>query len=476
MKRYFILLVLNLLLMSCTTTQPLPSPKGHQFIPEPSQYSTEKGSSLALAHQKNVDNIFRAINATYEGISFTPVTRSGNGITTGGIGFFIKETGNNDEEHRCLGINISTDDIFYIDPQSPERSSLRIETIYIKYIRDLLKIMTDEEEILADDAVEGLRIRIAWFNQLGTEPSSNRSVEDLIVSASKSDAYDYSHRQITTQDFLSRTDLFRFSQNISMEKIDLNAASLSRTSVAHASPLSESVAIGTLNKDSEVIIHSYKNGFFGFPDNSAFVSKENFIITGFLRSLVKKNELEIIKRKRELESRKNWVRSLAVNVRADSSKSSSVIDTLKKGAHVFIQEENNNWSRVYYSEPDDAAQFKSIDELTAAYKKGWIYKKLLSSDRVDSPPAAKERPAPVAVNARTGNAEYYIQVGAWKYPRHARRTLAKLRQYYPEAYITEINYFHKIRIPEIQNNDQAADISKDIEEKFNLKPLIVRKK
>ena len=715
MKRYFMLMVLNFLLLSCTTTQSVTSSKVPQFILDSSQYSTEKGKSLAHSYQKNIKNIFHNINAKYKGISFTPVTRTENGRFTGGIGFFREEVENNDEDHRYLGIRIGAADIFYLDNDSPENRALRVETIYTKYIRELLKIMTDEKEILANDDVEGFSIRIAWVSKSESLLTPSRYVDDLIVKASKSDAYDYSHKEITTQDFLSRSDVLQFSQNMSMEKINVKVASLSKTSVAHISPLPESKIIGTLDKDSEVIIHSYKDGFFGFPDNSAFLSKENFILTGFLESLIeeygpeianKKNELEsekkwiessvanvresnttsspvigklkrgdhvfiqeernnwyrvyysepndasqfssipeliaaykkgwinkkllssikidrlsadekdsipiavdaqtvniekkkpelviadkkselesekkwiessaanvresnntsspaidilwrgdhvfiqeesndwyrvyysepndasqfssipeliaaykkgwinknllssikidrlsadekdsipiavdaqtgniekqepeleISNKKNELESEKKWIESIAANVRETNTTSSPAIDILWRGDHVFIQEENNNWYRVYYSEPNDASQFSSIPELIAAYKKGWIYKKLLSSIKIDRLSADEKDSIPIAVDAQTGNVEYYIQVSAWKSPDHAQEILIKLKQYYPEAYITEENNFHKVRIPGIMNKKQGADISKDIEEKFNLKPIVVLK-
>ena len=187
------------------------------------------------------------------------------------------------------------------------------------------------------------------------------------------------------------------------------------------------------------------------------------------------NELKIANMKNELESEKNWIKSFAVNVRESNSISSRVIDKLRRGDYVFIQEENNNWYRVYYSEPNDARRFNSISELIAAYKKGWIYKNLLSSIRIDRLSVGQKHPVPIDVEGQVGNIEYYIQVGSWKNPNYAQEMLVKLKRYYPEAYITVVNNFHTIRIPEIMNKKQGADISKDIEKKLNLKPIVVRK-
>lgn len=87
----------------------------------------------------------------------------------------------------------------------------------------------------------------------------------------------------------------------------------------------------------------------------------------------------------------------------------------------------------------------------------------------------KKRSTDNVADAQTKNIEYYIQVGAWKNSDNAQKMLIKLKQYYPDAFITVENNFHKVWIPEIMNRSQGANISKDIEGKFNIKPIIVRK-
>lgn len=76
----------------------------------------------------------------------------------------------------------------------------------------------------------------------------------------------------------------------------------------------------------------------------------------------------------------------------------------------------------------------------------------------------------------TGNIEYYVQVGTWRNFSYAESTLSRIKQYYPTAYIVKQNDFEKIRIPGISTRKQGAIVSVDIEEKFNLKPLLVLKK
>ncbi|UCH80294.1 MAG: hypothetical protein JSW20_11185 [Nitrospiraceae bacterium] len=76
----------------------------------------------------------------------------------------------------------------------------------------------------------------------------------------------------------------------------------------------------------------------------------------------------------------------------------------------------------------------------------------------------------------TGIEKYYIQVSASKNHNDAQNMLEKIKPYYPDAYIVEQNDFSKIRIPGILTRKQGVVMSKDIERKFNVKPILVLKK
>ncbi len=75
-----------------------------------------------------------------------------------------------------------------------------------------------------------------------------------------------------------------------------------------------------------------------------------------------------------------------------------------------------------------------------------------------------------------GNDEYYVQVGSSRNHNYAKKMLVKIKKYYPHAYIVEHNNYSKIRIPGVLTKKQGASVSKDIEKKFNLKPMVVLKK
>lgn len=68
--------------------------------------------------------------------------------------------------------------------------------------------------------------------------------------------------------------------------------------------------------------------------------------------------------------------------------------------------------------------------------------------------------------------KYFVQVGAWKNPDLANKALLELKKDYPETYSFSKNNFLIIIIPDIPTKSQADTMSKEIENKFDLKPLI----
>lgn len=87
-----------------------------------------------------------------------------------------------------------------------------------------------------------------------------------------------------------------------------------------------------------------------------------------------------------------------------------------------------------------------------------------------------QQPVDTPDDAPAVRTEYYVQAGAWKNPEYAREMFEGLRRYYPELYIVVKNDFQIIRIPGIKDKEQGAAITRDIEDKFNLKPILVMNK
>ncbi len=68
--------------------------------------------------------------------------------------------------------------------------------------------------------------------------------------------------------------------------------------------------------------------------------------------------------------------------------------------------------------------------------------------------------------------KYFIQVGAWGNPDLANKALSEFKQDYPETYRFFKNNLQIIIIPDIPTKSRADTMSKEIENKFDLKPLI----
>jgi len=76
-------------------------------------------------------------------------------------------------------------------------------------------------------------------------------------------------------------------------------------------------------------------------------------------------------------------------------------------------------------------------------------------------------------NAATVNSSFIIQVGSWKNPDYAREALDNLMEYYPDTYLVAEKGFHVIRIPGIMTKTDGEQIIKEIEDTYNLIPLLV---
>jgi len=71
--------------------------------------------------------------------------------------------------------------------------------------------------------------------------------------------------------------------------------------------------------------------------------------------------------------------------------------------------------------------------------------------------------------------KFHIQVASLKDSDIAYGILSKLKQDYPSAYLFIQNDFYKVRIPDIRTSDQGYNLLNNIEAKFNIKPILVKR-
>jgi hypothetical protein len=101
-------------------------------------------------------------------------------------------------------------------------------------------------------------------------------------------------------------------------------------------------------------------------------SKEKKALKAFYE-LQKKDEIQEQKEKiQEIESNPAWIKSLTANIRFHSNTNSKIVEKLRQGTKVYIQEQKNNWTKILFDKKSDIYSIKKF------YKNGWIHSSLLS--------------------------------------------------------------------------------------------------
>jgi hypothetical protein len=360
----------------------------------PPDYSTEKGKLLATKHAEGIKNIFNNIRKQYdyEELEFSPITKMQDGRITSGIGFFKEDVKGKDEDNSYLGISVGTNYIF--KQKTADENNNGEHKIYIKYIRNLLHILTDEGIIMSDKDVDGVSIRISWF--LTKYHGFSNDVVGLLIRSSKEDANDYVYRNITTQEFLEKSESVIFGENISTQTVKLNITSLSEDSDVFAQPQYDSSIIDALHQFDEVKFLDFDDTFmqFDYGDlGGLYIPVDKFDIKGFLKPLFNQHQmkLDIKNMKEEIQKNRMWVKSMYAKIRFHNSVDTYVMDQLEKGSSVFIQDQKEGWYHVYYGEPSDDMNFESVSKLFSHYKSGWVLKSDISDSYIRKATIADKR-------------------------------------------------------------------------------------
>jgi len=191
-----------------------------QVIISPSQYSTEKGKTLAIKYYRNLQNIFENIRAKYTSaeIEFVSTKTLSDGSVLGGIAFFKSEL--DSEDNRYLGVVIGTSDIFNtLQTDFNKRAS----TVVSKYVRDILEIISKEKEVLLDEKVTGIYIHISWWaRDFLTSRYYGGKVEGISLQCSQEDCKKYLKLEISNQEFIDKSKITGWQDNILLGKIELD--------------------------------------------------------------------------------------------------------------------------------------------------------------------------------------------------------------------------------------------------------------
>ena len=144
------------------------------------------------------------------------------------------------------------------------------------------------------------------------------------------------------------------------------------------------------------------------------------------------------------------------------------IDYIEKEQSVELVKEVQNHD-ISVREP-----FESIHSYTVNYKT--IEEEVEESRDISKKEKVSDSKQSIDKKNVTVSKEYYVQVGSWKNLKYAEEIFIKLNKIYPDINIVEQNNFYKVRISGVMSKKQGAIISKNIEEKINMKSLLVLKK
>jgi hypothetical protein len=136
--------------------------------------------------------------------------------------------------------------------------------------------------------------------------------------------------------------------------------------------------------------------------------------------------------------------------------------------------QDGKWTSMVYlgrstdNNPDKQYELMAIAGPEKSMKAGSVLKEW---------PGSKWRSQIIHVKRRAAiNSNYYIQVGTWSKLHYANAMILKLKKHYPQAYLISGNNLNKIIIPDIETKLHGEKIIKDIENKFELKPILKLKK
>jgi hypothetical protein len=153
-----------------------------------------------------------------------------------------------------------------------------------------------------------------------------------------------------------------------------------------------------------------------------------------------------------------------INIRQTPSQDSTLIGKLRPREQLDYVRSFNYWHEVKLDNGQTGYISKNWTRIVSDFPEKSTGKASVSS--------VKQSPPQIFSNE---SKEYYVQVGAWRNQNYAQKVLEKIKNYYPEAYIVVHNSFNKIRILGVLTKKQGVTVAKDIEEKFNMKSLLILK-
>ena len=148
-------------------------------------------------------------------------------------------------------------------------------------------------------------------------------------------------------------------------------------------------------------------------------------------------------------------------IQSMASNNTDEMNTVSKNKNVHIQNRD--------IPPVDSSVQLQADEISNVME---VLEKNIPSEVKEKEPDIKP---PVNITDLTEENKFYIQVASYKDVDSAHGFLSALKQDYPAAYLFTQNDFYKVRIPDIKTSEQGYALIKDIDMKFDTKPILVKR-
>ena len=144
----------------------------------PSQYLSPKAKELATRHAKSLYELSADV---YHCLPWLDVRKDS-------IGFFKPKNAATDDRYLSMRVFIDQRSSPEFDQQSLEQQA---SAMFSRYVGPLLKRMTRNPAILADDAIYGFNVILEWTKQAPESPRARPVNETIAAFMDKADAIDY---------------------------------------------------------------------------------------------------------------------------------------------------------------------------------------------------------------------------------------------------------------------------------------------
>jgi tetratricopeptide (TPR) repeat protein len=163
-----------------------------------------------IRYERNLENIFTKVREIYKPSEIEFVYSMGN--KGAGLGFMKLS----ESDERFLALAVLAPFAFFDKGQSTYQE--RAAVLFATYIKSLIEIALEENQVVSDPDVAGIRILISWSTM---DDRSVKRGEGFTLTATKEDCKDFASDKLTPQNFVSRVTIKGIQEGKELGKISL---------------------------------------------------------------------------------------------------------------------------------------------------------------------------------------------------------------------------------------------------------------